>query len=164
MKKVLSILISLVICMSCFSVTSFAANDKCITVASVSGDTVYYSDGSYIVTTIVEEGNSAKSTTKNLTKYISYFNDNGIEQCRLTLNATFVIVTGTRVTCTSSTYTTQIFVKGWSIDSPSATRANYSTYATATASGIAKKKILGIINKNIPLSTTITCYDNGSYA
>lgn len=164
MKNFLAVLISIVLCMSCLSVMSFATDADDITITGISDNTVYYSDGSYTVTSVVKQEIFARSTSTTLTKYTSCFNSDGVETCRLTVRATFIINSGVSATCTSSTYSTQVFVDGWSIASPSATYANYGSYATATASGTAKKKVLGITTKSIALSTTITCYNNGTYA
>lgn len=164
-KKFFSILLAVMFLLSCFSLSAFAVSNSKLTTTNIKdGDVEYLSDGSYIVTTITsEETTLMRSTSKTLTKSVRVYNSDKEETCRLTLKSVFSINNGSSVTCTSSSCSTTIYQDGWSIVSTSATRSNKTSYATATATGTAKKKVLGITTKSIPLSTTITCYKDGSY-
>jgi len=165
MKKFFSLLASVLILISCFSLSAFAINNNESNHSNnENGKIEYFSDGSYAITTVAsEETTLMRSTSKTITKSIKVYNSDKEETCRLTLKAVFSVNTGTSVTCTSSTCSTTIYQNGWSIVSTSTSRSNKTSYATATATGTAKKKVLGITTKSIPLSTTITCYKDGSY-
>lgn len=165
MKKFFRLLLSVILLFSCFSLSAFAVSNNTLQSTDIkNGEVEYLSDGSYIVTTITsEETTLMRSTSKTLTKSVRVYNSDKEETCRLTLKAVFSINNGSSVTCTSSSCSTTIYQNGWSIVSTSATRSNKTSYATATATGTAKKKVLGITTKSIDLSTTITCYKDGSY-
>lgn len=142
MKKFLSLIFSVLVLISCFSVSAFAFEKSIETsVPVVDGKIEYYTDGSYSVTTVTcEEMTRARSTTKNLSKSIRVYNSDGEETCRLNLKAVFSVNNGVSVTCTSSSCSTTIYKDGWSIVSTSTTRSNKTSYATATATGTAKRK------------------------
>ncbi len=126
------------------------------------GNIQYYADGSYSVTTIsIKE--SDRATVKTISKDVKYYDSDGSLAVTLTVTGVFNVGSGS-VTCTSATYSTVSHQSNWSIVSPSASHANHGSYATATASGTAKKKVLGITIKSVSLSVTITCNSDGSYS
>lgn len=141
---------------------AFAADDDGVTVENYE-KIIRYDDGSYdIIEYVVETIPTARSTTKNASKSVVHYTSGNEKACTLTVHGTFVINTGVSVTCSSATYTTQSHKSGWAVEDASASRGNYTTYATATAKGNAVHRTLGIKVSSTPMSVTITCKANGT--
>lgn len=163
MNKVISIILTaLTIIFVCLPITN--AKDGNVHKILQEGNRIYYSDGSYIEIGETREISPSKSVKKTLRKPYTYYNSNHEKIACLTVTGTFYINIGVSVTCTQATYDTAVYKSGWSFSSPSASYSNHTTYATATATATLKKKVLGITVQSIPLSASITCYRDGSYA
>ncbi|MGN0572199.1 MAG: hypothetical protein ACI4K9_08475 [Candidatus Fimenecus sp.] len=165
MKKTISICMAVILLLSCMSMSVFATDeDDVLQVISQEGNITYYEDGFYAVTTVTQLFGGARSTTVTCSKSTNVYNADGVEVCALTVVGTFSVNSGTKsVACTSATYTTNVYVDGWSIASPAASYSNHGDYAKATATGTAKQKVLGITTKSIPLSVSVNCYWDGTY-
>lgn len=113
-------------------------------------------DGSYIVTTISYQGSRASNTRTGSKERTYYANDN-TKLFSLTVKGTFKY-DGTSASCTSSTYSYNIYDSSWSLKSATATKSG----ATATAEGTFAKKVLGITTMTKSLTPTLTCDKDGN--
>lgn len=113
-------------------------------------------DGSYIVTTISYQGSRASNTRTGSKERTYYANDN-TKLFSLTVKGTFKY-DGTSASCTSSTYSYNIYDSSWSLKSATAIKSG----ATATAEGTFAKKVLGITTMTKSLTPTLTCDKDGN--
>ena len=155
MKKIMLFLLSIIIIFSNLSFAVYAEVDQTV----VSETTVYFEDGSYMVTSLVVEDTlitRATSTTSGSKKVIIY-NANDEKLVELKLSATFSY-TGSSATCTNVAPTFTVYNSNWRV-----------TKSTGTKSGnkgigefIAKKYTLGINTQTIEETITITCSNTGT--
>ncbi|MBE5921631.1 MAG: hypothetical protein E7269_02620 [Lachnospiraceae bacterium] len=163
MKKILSILIVLTI-----TVTSIIPANANIAFTETTGTIVketteYFSDGSYIVTTISDETTGMPSTrasmyTKTGTKTHTAYNSNDEELWSFTVRGYFLVNPGIQTSCTSASYTIDITEDAWSNKSASATKSSNKAIGTATFI----KKLLGVTVSTREITVTLTCDANGN--
>lgn len=164
MKRILLIIITFatLITQSTFTARAQSAEAPVTT-------TVQLDDGSYLVTTLIEEpsqqiSQTRSSTTLTLRKTITYYNSKNVAQCALTLEAKFLVNQGSSVSCTSTTYQSASYDNNWSVEDVTTSANNSSTaQASGTASGKFIKRVLGIKINTVNTSVTITCDKNGNY-
>lgn len=159
MKKIISLVLSTILLFSVINTTAFAISPSSET--EVTENIIQYEDGYYAVIEYDEvKAVSTMSTVEYVTHTATYSLRDSSSTLILTftLTAKFKVNKGISVTCTSATYSSNVYVSGWSIVSPS---ASYSG-ATATATATAKKKVLGITTKSVPISVSLTCDKNGN--
>lgn len=149
-------LIAMLMSLSAYSISAISGDTS---VVPDSREIVYLEDGYYIVYEMEEPENSVFSTKTVTGKKTGYvYDSSSTKVCSLTLNAKFSVDVGVSAKCTSATYSTASYVSGWSIESVSVNRSG----ATATASGTAKKKVLGITTHSSPISVSMTCDKYGN--
>lgn len=154
MKKniLVSIILSLAVIVSCFSMPVYAAEEK--TVSSTT--TEYFDDGSYLVTTITEEANNSRATTKTASKTATYKNSDGDILWTYKVTGTFSY-TGSSSTCTAVSDSYTISNDNWHMDSHSTSRSGNTAYGTVTM----KRKFLGITTSTVSKDLTLTCSATG---
>lgn len=139
---------------------------------SLNAEVVYLEDGNYLVTIIEEVASNqtmqaqatAAATTKTVKKATVCYNSSNVAQCSLTVEATFSITMGSKVSCTSVKYQSASYDNNWSVESVNTSSNNSSTsQASGTASGKFVKRLLGIKINTINASVTVNCDKNGNY-
>lgn len=163
MKKCLSLLMAIVLVASCFAVPAFAVEDNAEeTTVSQLGDPIYLLDGCCI---IIEP--TVRSLTRGsmleLSRTATVYNEDMEKTCSLTLKAIFLVNSNNTITCISSLYDTNVYLNGWAVEEPSSTCSDHGTYSVATATALARKRVLGILVKNVRLTVGIKAYSDGSY-
>lgn len=156
-KKAASILLSLVMLFA-LPMTAYAAIPD-----SASTSMITFSDGSYLITTVVSEKSNQLVSSQKLstqttyqtvgTKTISYYSANNTLAWDFSVTGTFRY-NGTTATAISSSVSDNIYNSDWWCASKS---SSYSG-ATATASGIFKS--ISLLTKNV--TTALTCSPNGT--
>ncbi len=154
MKKFISIALSLFLIVLALSISCSAVSyDE----EYSNYETIYFSDGSYLIVTLTDITNSRATNTKSGSKTINYYDDNGNKLWSATLNATFTY-TGSSATCTSSSINKTIYNDNWKFTSATASKSGNK----ATGNITAKKYFLGIAIKTVNDSITLTCSATGT--
>lgn len=167
-KKLCLMAVLLALSVGCAFPVSAATVSYPETVASSSNsyeDVTYFEDGSYIVTTMVEEITpiSRAITKKALKKTSTSYDSSNKAQCALTVIGSFEINMGVSVKCVGATTEKTVYQNGWSIENVSTRPDNSSTsQASAIASGRFVKREVGITVQNIPVTVKVTCDKNGN--
>lgn len=162
MRKKVAFLMAAVLLISCFAFPVFAEEPvEEITTAPQVGDPIYFADGSYIIIEPVTPS-LTRGYVMGYEKAARVFDSDNKETCRLTLTAKFLVNDNNTITCISSLYKTDVYVSGWALEEPASTCSDHGTYSVATATATARKRLLGITTKYIPLTVTITGYTNGT--
>ncbi len=155
MKKVISLILVVLMLFSVASV-SVVATDSDDTVTTT---TQYFDDGSYMVVTVRtnEISTHAKSNgTADSTKDYNYYTSSGALRWTVTLTASFTY-TGSSATCKSASVSHKIYNSAWSVKSENASRSG----RTATATFTVVRTALGIVNKTVSDSITLSCSNAG---
>lgn len=161
MKKQVALLMAVVLLLSCFAFPAFAvepAEDK-IPIPAALND----ADEEIHITVGPVESIPTRGYVLSLQKPVVVSNSDYEEACRLTLIARFLVNDNNTITCISSLYETKISINGWAIEEAVTSSSDHGTYSVATVHAYARKRLLGILTKNIPLTITITAYSDGSY-
>lgn len=160
MKKIASLCLALVLGFMLLPAAGTHA-ETCEPDFSQAEQVVYFEDGSFMVTVVNvvgEQGNSrASGNTRTGNKTTVYYNSDGIKLFSLTVYGVFTY-NGTTATCTSSSFTYEVFDSSWSFKSATASKSG----ASATATGTFVKKVLGITTMTRTLTPTLTCDKNGN--
>lgn len=120
------------------------------------GETVYFEDGSYIVTTITEvQSRAAKG--KSGTKTSTYYVDDGTARWKVTLSGSFTY-DGSSATCTSSSCSVIIYNNSWYTISKSASKSGNTAFGSATMG----YKVLGITTNQVTRDISLTCDKDGN--
>ena len=99
----------------------------------------YNPDGSYVITTLNISYTAAYSTSKTASKTAVAYSPNGSKICTFTVTGTFEINSGSSVSCTSASYSKNIYDSTWNFISASTSRNNSSSSkASASAKGYFK--------------------------
>ena len=123
--------------------------------APLTGDnTVYFSDGSYIVTEI--KNPNARDATQSKTD--TYYSGDGIVVWKIILTGTFRY-NGSVATCTGATCDVEIYDSRWYVVSKTA----YCELATATCEVTMGRKALGVTVETPSFELSITCIRYGVY-
>lgn len=159
MKKVFAFCLA-VICLAVqFSLPVMAET----TAVEGQAQVIYFEDGSYLTispVTIIEETTNARATasTKTGAKDVTRTKSNGDLAWKYTLTATFSYVSGTSSTCTSASYTKNIYDTSWEFSNGSATKSGN----VATGKGTFKDKVLFVTTQTQNINITITCDTYGN--
>ncbi|MDD6011451.1 MAG: hypothetical protein PUC33_01255 [Oscillospiraceae bacterium] len=154
MKKISALLFSLLMILA-LSVNTFAVAGTDDIPAET--NTVYFEDGSYMVTEIMTENTARATQTKSGSKVISFYSGDDEIQWSATLRGTFSY-TGSSATCTASSITYTIYDSKWKIPTATASKSGN----TATGHVVAKKYFLGIATKTVERDITLTCSATGT--
>ena len=156
MKKVISFLMSIILIISVFSFNALAITETKTHLENK--DITYFENGSYIITTIVEDTTLTRATnTKSGQKTSSYYNSDDEIQWSAVLKGTFTY-NGSSSTCTTSNITYTTYVSNWKIPSATATKNSNKAIGNVTA----KRYLLGIPVQTIEKTITLTCSATGT--
>ena len=165
MKKFLSIIISIVVLTSFFSLNVSAETyDKPLPKEIViSEKTEYFADGSSITTTITQVINDNQNETRATrtvtgSKIKTVKNSSGNVLYKFKITGTFSVNEGVSATCTAVACTASDLASGWSLASSTTSKSGNTAYAT----GIFKYKVLGITTQSIETPNTLTCSTTGT--
>lgn len=153
-KGIIGILIGLIIFTGCLNF-AYAENTNIQTVE-------YYEDGSYLITTLTQNyivgiGLLSTRSSKTETKKGHYYDSNGAIVWTASITASFTY-NGTTASCTTVSKSQTIYNNSWKCTSSSC----YKSGATATGDFTFKHYVLGIPNKTINRTLTLTCDKNGN--
>lgn len=158
MKKILSIVLTIVILLSLFTVTASANSNAEIIVSQT---TEYFEDGSCVTTTITKQVSAIMplGSTYNLTgsKTKTVKNADGDVLFKFKITATFSVNEGVSATCTAVSCSASDLASGWSLYTSGTTKSGNK----ATATGVFKHKILGITDTTKEVTNTLTCSATG---
>ncbi len=158
MKKILSIILTVVLLFTAFSVFAVSAENEVV----VSREVIYNTDGSYTEIVITEKVNNiiprAETYTKSGSKQYNHRDSNGSVLWTFILNGTFTVRAGVSATCTNASYSTSNIASGWSLDSASTGKSANKAIGNATF----KYKVLLITTKTEDISVTLSCDGNGN--
>ena len=118
MKRFIAFFLAMLFTLS-FSTTAFAYDTSLANSYQIS-NTEYFSDGSYIITTLTE---SQMRSSKSGTKRQDFYSSSDVLQWRVVLNGTFTY-NGTTSSCTSSSYSVTIYNNDWFKYSGNAYKSN----------------------------------------
>lgn len=118
----------------------------------------YFDDGSYLVTSIIQDDVSIFATnTKTSSKKNEYFNSSGELMWDAIITGTFVY-TGTTSTCTSSSITYNVHNSNWKITSATSAESGNKAIGYITA----KRYFVGIPVQTVEETITLTCSADGT--
>lgn len=174
MKKLLSVLISVVICFA-FVLPVLADGEQINISESAAGREVasyteYFDDGSYTEVTIISEVASPSKDSgdmtlmsgayyKNGTKILRQYNSSGLLIYSFSLHGVFYIVPGVYVTCINSSYSYTINNSTWSLS----TASTYESADKAFGNATFIRRILLIPVETHHISMSLTCTINGTF-
>ena len=119
-------------------------------------ETIYLSDGSYIVVRLYEHGTRASGTVSGGKEY-THYDSSGASNWKVVLSGTFNY-TGSGSTCTASSVNVTIYDSSWYTISKSASKSGNK----ATGSVIMGEKLTSGTVTRVPVSLTLTCDANGN--
>lgn len=157
MKKLLSIILTTILLISLFSLTTYAQSPEIV----VSETTEYFDDGSSITTTITQLANNdltraTKTITGSKTKTVK--NSDGDVLYKFKVTGTFSVNEGVSSTCTAVSCSASNLASGWSLDSSTKSKSGNK----ATATGVFKYTVLFITTITQETTATLTCDKNGN--
>lgn len=153
MKRFHVLLLAFVLLIFSFSPQSIFASSNAKT------EITYNPDGSYVITTLNISYTAAYSTSKTASKTAVAYSPNGSKICTFTVTGTFEINSGSSVSCTSASYSKNIYDSTWNFISASTSRNNSSSSkASASAKGYFKNATDG----SQTLTPTVYCDKNGN--
>lgn len=156
MKKFLAIILTTLILTFATIPAVYAENTANTAMKTYETDSTieYFEDGSYMVTTIKQSPTvRATAYTKVGEKIVDYYDSDNNLQWTYKLIGTFDVVEGVSAVCTESTYSSQIYVKGWSLTAHNNYTSNNIAYGTATY----KKKVLFVTTHTQDINGSIGC-------
>ncbi len=163
MKKILSIILTIIIFVSIFSFNASATvyDKTAVNEIVVSETTVYFEDDSSITTTITQQINDIETlaTTKTVSgsKIHTAKNADGEVMYKFKITGTFTVNIGVSATCTAVSCSASDCTNGWGLDSYTTSKLGN----TAKATGTFKKKTLFITTNTINVPLTLSCDANG---
>lgn len=119
-------------------------------------ETVFFEDGSYLVTEIIRVDSGSKDSTIKANKTSSYYGNNGVLLWKVVLSGSFSY-TGTSSVCTNATCSSFFYDSAWSEKNSSSWYSGNTAYCSATI----VRKILGITVYTIPVSISLSCSSTG---
>ncbi len=162
MKKITSIILSVLFIVSVCSFTASAAEVSIEKQGKLVSETVeYFDDGSSVVTEIYEyDAPQGRSSTysKTATKAKTIRNADGDVLWKFKVTGTFSVNDGVSATCTAASYSVSDLASSWSLKSATATRSGNK----ATANGTFQKKALFVVINTQDCSVTLQCDKNGN--
>lgn len=161
MKKNKPILLSLLMFFTFMATPTFAD--------AASNETVtHFDDGSYIVTTIIEEptlqrpsGMQTNATSTNVTasKRMNYCNASNEVMWYIKVTGSFTY-NGTTAKCNSSSIKAESLVSTWKLSKLSSARSGATAYAGATA----KHYMAGVVINTMDELISLTCSPSGKFS
>lgn len=153
MKKnmFISLIMTIIVSICCIATPVYATEEQ-----NINSSIEYFEDGSYLITTITEEVNNARATTKTGSKTSTYKNSNGVIQWTYKVTGTFSY-TGSSSTCTAVSDSYTISNDNWHMSSHSCSKSGNTANGTVTM----KYKVLGITTKTVSDNVTLTCSATG---
>ena len=153
MKRIILTILSLILLFN----ISIPSNAQVPITSSFEVD--YLGDGLYGITTyeISNDFSTYATSTKTATKKYTIQNSDGENLAMFKLRATFSY-NGSSATCTSATYSTEIYDDNWSFTEASATKSG----GTATGTFTAKCVKFFITVQKVEKTITLTCDKNGN--
>ena len=147
-----------------FSLPVFSVSAETLVASSVvteDGSTIiYYDDGSTLVISPIRTTNSPVSKATTGTRAVTnaevdatYTASDGTLEWKYTLYATFSYTYGVSATCTSASYTQNIYQGNWAFSDGVATRSG----ATANGKGVYKQSVLFIVVRTANVDLYMTC-------
>ncbi len=162
MKKLLSVILSVIIITTLFSFTASAnAATANIPYRLISETVEFLDDGSSVITSVYEYGlpQSRGSTySKTGAKTRTAKNVDGEVIWKFKVTGTFSVNTGASATCTAASYSVSDLSNGWELKSATATRSGNK----AIANGTFQRKVLFIVTDTQDCSVTLQCDANGN--
>ena len=154
MKKIISIV--LLVLMFVITLGTYASAVSEANEATYTTSTIYFEDGSYIITTIFEESSITRAaSSKTGQKTAPFYNSDNVAQWSATLKGTFTC-NGSSATCTASSITHKIYSSNWKIASANATKSSNKATGKVTA-----KRYLIVPVQTVEKAITITCSASG---
>lgn len=152
MKKLFSVLLSILILTSLLSVAS---------AAEVEPSVEYFPDGSYSVTVIEDEspGISFFSSSATKSKKKTHYSSSGVAQWYVKVTGTFTYGDGSSE-CTSASVSAGSYVSIWSIESKSASKSGNKATANVTAEQTRAGDTFNIVTESV----TLTCSATGTFS
>ena len=138
---------------SVFTITAFAENNKTI----VSETIEYLDDGSYIVTTLVEEMTVARASTKTGSKTAIHYNSDNEKVVTMKLTATFSY-TGSSATYTSASTSYTIHDDSWKVTAATSSKSGNKAIGNFTV----KHYVLLVPVQTVNTTVNITCSNTGA--
>lgn len=151
MKKVLSLILAVILAISCLSFNIFAADDP-----TANDEIISLENGYYAVVTIEESNVSRATRTKSGTKDLSVY-DNSDNLCFVVTITGIFSYTGSSATCTSASISYNIHLDNWKIKSATATKSGNKAVGNFTA----KRYTLGIPVETVEQTFYLTCSATG---
>ena len=153
MKKIIAALT--ILCL--FGTTPvFATNTDDVAVCG-EYEKIYLDDGGYIIITTTQytddSGLSRATTSYSKTKTATNYDSNDQVAWQYVLSCTFSVNEGVSATCTSATYTYDIYDTHWSFSDGN----SYSSGNTGYGEGLFRRKILFITTSNVTIDLKLTC-------
>lgn len=163
MKRIFSIVLSLIVLTCLFNFNVFAANDNDMVQNEIviSETTEYFEDGSSIITTItqhVNQNQTRATRTVSGSKTRTVKNADGVVLYKFKINGTFSVNEGVSATCTAVSCSASDCSNGWSLDSSTTSKSGN----TASAVGVFKKKTLFITTQTVETPISLSCDANGT--
>ena len=162
MKKAISLLLAFALTLV-FALPIFAASSDSGTSTMLSQviHTEYYDDGSYARTVLAEDISAAKDTratqTKSGTKYVIFYNANGVQLWKVQITGVFTY-TGSTSACTSVTKATFLYDNAWKVTAESCSKSGNKAMGSFTV----KRYVLLVPVQTENVSITLTCSANGT--
>lgn len=164
MKKILTVILAAL--MLTLAIIPAAQAEEVANVAETyetdSTTVEYFEDGSYMVTTIKESpvtrSARSKSYVKVGVKTINLYDSDDVLQWTYELTGRFQVVEGESAVCIESSYTSNIYVKAWSLTAHN----NYTRSNIAFGTATYKKKVLFITTSTQDIDASIGCDINGN--
>jgi len=153
MKRLLSVLLSLLIISSLFSFASAQTVENAYT----SSTTEYYPDGSYGITTITVMPSKAFGASVTSSKSYHHYSASNVLLWTVKLTATFTY-NGSTASCTNATPSYTVYSSVWKVKKA---QASYSGN-TATGEFTVKRYNLGIPVETVNKTLTLTCSPSGT--
>lgn len=163
MKRLMSILCSVLLVLSCFvfvPTVSASALEESRELVLVSETVKYLEDGSSIITSVYEEVVQPRSKlyTKTASKVDRYVSTEGEIVWSLTVHGEFRVIEGASVSCVSASCSSQVFHENWSCTQKSAAPSG----SQAVANGQFQKTLLGIVLDTENVNVTLSCDPYGN--
>lgn len=155
MKKLISLL--LVFCLFGTMSISVSAINKGNAIVIGEYEKIYLEDGSYIIITTtqvdVNNGLSRSATTYSKTKTATNYDSDDQIVWQYVLSCTFSVNQGVSATCTSATYTYDIYNTSWSFSDGN----SYASGNTGYGEGLFRRKVLFVTVSNVTIDLKLTC-------
>lgn len=161
MKKLLSIVLTVILLLSLFTI-NISASSNINNEIVISETTEYFDDGSSVTTTISKQVSNVMplASSYNLTgsKTKTVKNADGEVLFKFKVTGTFSVTEGVSATCTAVSCSASDLASGWSLDSYTTSKSGNK----ATATGHFVHKVLFITNVTQDVVNTLSCDANGA--